>query len=70
MFPRLYHLFDKRLHLVDSVMPSSGSSSSLSLGFHRALLDRETLEVATFLSSLGNVRVEQVIISGRRDVYF
>lgn len=37
-----------------SVMPSLGSSTSLSLGFHRPLLDRETMEVVAFLLLLGN----------------
>ena len=45
--PIFSHLSDKRLHSVTSILPSSDSSSTLSLGFYQPLFDREAGEMVS-----------------------
>lgn len=50
LFLHLYHLLDKRLHSVASILPSSVRFSSLFLGFCCPLTDCETGEMVKLLS--------------------
>lgn len=62
-FPHLYHLPDKTLHLVVSILPSTVRSSSLSLCVRCPLADREASEVVNLLFIIS----DQFIILGKRD---
>lgn len=65
LFPQLYHLFEKRLHLVVSLFISFDPSPLLSSGFHRPLTNCESLEVVGLLSIISYQRVS----FGRRDLW-
>lgn len=55
LFLRLYHLSNKGLHDLASILPFWDHPSSVSLGFHCSLLDREAIDVVGWVFFLFHV---------------